>query len=274
MSSSTKKISTSVPHSNGKYILKQNSLNNNNSQSFKGFSRLNGRKYQIGSFTPRFIKIFYSYLATKKKKDVTTMQTVLDNFQIEKIKGMSQKELLRDDLAEEIKKYKELSKKHNKLNSYIHSKTQKKIKTVKNNRANLLESLSKYKFNKDDDQSLKTISTTKMFKIARKGDEIKVPSLTERNDQSTKSRISFLDLQEREKNKKMSKTLRDKYINTLKYNREKIRLSCDFIMKESQNSIIHGKKTIEKFNENWDKYKNLQKFRFPETKLDYFNFNS
>lgn len=235
-------------------------------ESLPEFQRINPKYFQQGSFSPRFLNLFNNYLSSKKKKDVTNMRTMLDNFQLEKIKGMSEKELFRDEIAEEIKKYKELDQKKIKTDKRI------KLKAIKDNRANLLESLSKYTKDNDKIKIFKPLSISKMFQ-PKKDDGIHVKSYTERKYDFTKNKIRNLESHENEEKNKIYKTFYDKFINTWKYSRVKIGLSCDFLMKESKKRINNERNTIKRFNSNWEKYKNLQEFKHPETKLDLFNFN-
>ena len=273
MSANAKRICIGIPNLKEKFHIRQHTFNTNYTNSYKGLSNLTGRQFQLGSFTPGFISIYNKYLATERKKKKINLQVILDNFQYEKIQGMSQKELIREEFTEEIKECKESFGNQNKnLDKDKNNKNKKKREKVKNIRENVLESLSNYKFNKNSDiERLKSISISKMFKVAKRKSENKIPPLTERNEYSSKNSFNFLDLKENDKNNKKYKTFGNKFINKIKFNKEKIRTSCDFIMRESQKSIIEGKKAINKFNYSWDKYKNLRKFKYPENKLDFLD---
>ena len=50
------------------------------------------------------------------------------------------------------------------------------------------------------------------------------------------------------------------------YCHNKLNAYCDNITDESLKVIVNGRKTMEKFNNKWNKYKLLQEFKFPETK--------
>ena len=56
----------------------------------------------------------------------------------------------------------------------------------------------------------------------------------------------------------------------MSYYHRKINSYCDKINDDSVKVKINGRKTMEKFNNTWNKYRIVQEFKYPETKKNLF----
>lgn len=99
----------------------------------------------ISSLTPKFNTIYNKYINTQSNIVYPNIRTLLGNYQAEKIKKLSQKESIHEEIGEQIKKNRILHdilkvKKTKTINKNYFSEERNKTKSLKENRINLLDS--------------------------------------------------------------------------------------------------------------------------------------
>jgi len=241
----------------------------------------------IDSLTHKFNHIYYKYIKSKKKTIYPNLYSILNDYRAEKLNKLREQEAMREEIGEEIKNYKnihDLAKKKVPLKEkekYFNN-IQKKEK-LKESRVIILDTFYNYdnkimtkkrKYLKDlEDTNINNfISPYKIFKIDQNSLEERI-----RNKLRNKTNVNF--------NKKKLIGLIDKRMNTntknmkkkkliikdcWSYCHNKLNVFCDSITDESIKLKINGRKTMEKFNTSWNKYKKIQEYKYPETKKQIF----
>jgi hypothetical protein len=62
----------------------------------------------IGSLTPRFNNIYQKYINSKKATIYPNIRSILNDFRAEKLNKLNEQETMREEIGQEIKKYKEI----------------------------------------------------------------------------------------------------------------------------------------------------------------------
>lgn len=198
-------------------------------------------------------------------------------------------------------------KKTSTINKNFFSSDKNKTTFLKENRANILDTFNTYALNGKltsrkkwknvgDYLIYKSLDVKKMFqkKINKKKeksfklytqddikiiDESKYNNKTENDGFNIKIKNKSINdmrrfklikkLEEMEQKEKSSnKNNKMKISNAWKYGHKKLNLFCDNVSNDSQRLQNKGKMTLERFNQNWLKYKKLQEFKYPETQCN------
>ena len=193
---------------------------------------------------------------------------------------------MREEIGEEIKKYKDIHdilKRRgpgvDKEKYYDNVKKQGKLK-LKENKEIILDTFYRYaniikprKRKSMNDKSIyNLVSPNRTFKINKNSLEERIKN---KNNNKTsiyfnpKKMIEILDLKVKENHK--TKDEKKKRIKCCwDYCHNKLNSYCDCINDESMKVKIKARKTMERFNSSWNKYKILQEFKYPETKKQIF----
>lgn len=248
----------------------------------KNFSEKNIDYTQMGSMTPRFVNIYSKYMKSKQKTIYPNIMSILNDYRDEKLKRITEQEAMRGEIGEEIKKYKNLHDmvkrrrlaidREKKYMSFS-NKNKKKLKESKDIVIDIFyqyDNNLKNKRNKNNKE--KTINNLiSPFKIFKKNKNCFFETVKNKNKSSfyinKNQMIQLLDYTRIKKPKeKQGKKLKIK--DCWNYCHNKINSYCDNITDESMKVIISGRKTMDKFNNTWNKYKLIQEFKFPELKKD------
>ena len=135
----------------------------------------------ICTLTPRFIELYSKYIKSKRKTIYPSINSILNDYRAEKLNKLSEQEAMREEIGEEIKKYKDI---HDVLKrkgyfmdkeKYYKNFDEKEKKKLKENKGIILDTFYKYenkiqknnKYIKDlnDKQLMKIVSPFKIFKI-------------------------------------------------------------------------------------------------------------
>ena len=241
----------------------------------------------IGSLTPRFVNIYQKYINSKKATIYPNIRSILNDFRAEKLNKLNEQEAMRGEIGQEIKKYKEI---HELLRrrrpgidneKYFQNFTKKNKKKIKENKGIILDTfcryennslLRKYKNRNKLNLNLNLLSPFKIFKRNKNYLEEKI-----KNKYNNKTEVYFnekkmIDFFEK-KIKEKSKTRDGRKLlikNTWDQCHHKLNAVCDSITDDSIKIKINGIRTMERFNNTWNKYKQIQEFKFPETKKNIF----
>ena len=239
----------------------------------------------IGSLTPRFNNIYTKYINSKKKTIYPNIRSILNEYRAEKLKKLNEQEAMREEIGQEIKKYKdahELLKRKNlgtDKNKYYENFEKKNKKKQKENKGIILDTFYRYESKTQSKKRIKNknlkINLISPFKIFQKNKNSFVEKI--RNKHNNKTEVYFnkkkiVELLE-SKIKEKSRTKDSKKIKIKEcwiHNHHKINAACDSITDDSIKVKINGRKTMDKFNNSWNKYKIIQEFKFPETKKNIF----
>ena len=255
----------------------KNNLNQNNNDYI-----------QLGSLTPRFIKLYSKYIKSKQTTIYPNIHSILNNYRDEKLNKISEQEAMKEEIGEEIKKYKEiheiLKKKGPALDKekYYNNFTSKKENELKENKAIILDTFYRYdnyikaknNLYDDDNSIMNYISPYKIFKRNNNSLEERIKNKYKNKTSAyfNKKKMSeLLDIKIKKKpktrnGKKNEITIKD----YLSYYHRKINSYCDKINDDSVKVKINGRKTMEKFNNTWNKYRIVQEFKYPEIKKNLF----
>ena len=131
---------------------------------------------------------------------------------------------------------------------------------------------SKYLKDFKDKQLMKIISPYKIFKIDKDSLEERIKN---KNNNKTamyfnsKKMLELINSTIKEKPKtKDGKKIKLK--DCWDYCHQKINSYCDSITDDSIKVKINGRKTLQRFNHTWNKYKIIQEFKNPETKRNIY----
>lgn len=263
----------------GKRLSIGNNLRNN-------FNLKSNEYTKIGSRTPRFINLYSKYIKSKQTTIYPNIHSILNEYRAEKLNKLSEQEAMREEIGEEIKKYKDIHdilKRRgpgvDKEKYYDNVKKQGKLK-LKENKEIILDTFYRYaniikprKRKSMNDKSIyNLVSPNRTFKINKNSLEERIKN---KNNNKTsiyfnpKKMIEILDLKVKENHK--TKDEKKKRIKCCwDYCHNKLNSYCDCINDESMKVKIKARKTMERFNSSWNKYKILQEFKYPETKKQIF----
>lgn len=243
----------------------------------------------VGSLTPRFMNLYSKYIKSKQKTFYPNITSILNDYRAEKLNKLSEQEAMREEIGEEIKKYKDI---HDILKRKGHSVDKEKYfknlskqgKTkLKENKGIILDTFYRYenkvkqkrsKYLKDfkDKQLMKIISPYKIFKIDKDSLEERIKN---KNNNKTamyfnsKKMLELINSTIKEKPKtKDGKKIKLK--DCWDYCHQKINSYCDSITDDSIKVKINGRKILQRFNHTWNKYKIIQEFKNPETKRNIY----
>ena len=141
--------SISMPHLSSNNKAKSSVENNanltvenkSNYKHFFGFSK----KIPISSFTPKFQKIYLRYLKEKRRKYCPSIVELIAEHKTDKIREMTDTEALKDDIGEEMTKFKSMLNMNRKQKSIVKEGGLDNAGDLyKENRTGLLMSLTKY----------------------------------------------------------------------------------------------------------------------------------
>ena len=238
----------------------------------------------ICTLTPRFIELYSKYIKSKRKTIYPSINSILNDYRAEKLNKLSEQEAMREEIGEEIKKYKDI---HDVLKrkgyfmdkeKYYKNFDEKEKKKLKENKGIILDTFYKYenkiqknnKYIKDlnDKQLMKIVSPFKIFKIDKDSLEERIKNKYNNKTAfyfNSKKMLELIDSTIKEKPKtRDGKRIRIK--ECWDYCHHKINSYCDRITDDSIKLKINGRKTMERFNNSWNKYKIIQEFKNPETK--------
>ena len=261
-------------------LAKRLSLGNN----IRNNIHLKSNEYtQISSRTLRFINLYSKYIKSKQTTIYPNIRSILNEYRAEKLNKLSEQEAMREEIGEEIKKYKdihEILKKRgpgvDKEKYYDNFKKQNKLK-FKENRGIILDTFYRYDSiiipkKKKKFFKYNLISPYKTFRINKNSLEERIKNKY-KNKTSTyfnpKKLIDLLESKIRENNKTKDEK-KKKIKNCWDYCHNKLNSYCDSINDESVKVKIRARKTMDRFNTSWNKYKIVQEFKFPETKKQIF----
>ena len=261
-------------------LFKQSSISNPN---FKDNNYIN-----IGSLTPRFNNIYQKYINSKKATIYPNIRSILNEFRAEKLNKLNEQETMREEIGQEIKKYKEIHELLRKRRAiidrekYFEKLTKKNKKKIKENKGIILDTFCRYEENNSLSKrfkiknkinvNLNLISPYKIFQRNKNSFEEKIKNKCKNKTEinfNKKKMIDFLEKKFKEKQRTrdgkilLIKDCWDQYHN-------KINAVCDSITDDSIKIKINGRRTVDKFNNTWNKYKQIQEFKFPETKKNIF----
>lgn len=128
-----------------------NSINNNKNSS-------GHRSYFSSSYTKKFRQIFNQYLSKNQKPSQPNINDLLNQFQSTKIKDMTEKELLKEEIGQEIKKFSDISNLMKKTRKTFDD-TEKslslgRVAKTKEDRMNFLQAMSKMHYNTENLQEI------------------------------------------------------------------------------------------------------------------------
>ena len=237
------------------------------------------------SLTPRFMELYSKYIKSKRKTEYPSITSILNDYRAEKLNKLSEQEAMREEIGEAIKKYKDIhdviKRKGYSIDKekYYKSFGEQEKNRVKENRGIVLDTFYKYdnkimqKKNKyfrdfNDKQLMKIVSPYKVFKIDKDSLEERIKNKYNNKTSvyfNSKKILELIDNTIKEKPKtRDGKRIRIK--DCWDYCHHKINSYCDKITDDSIKLKINGRKTMERFNKTWNKYKIIQEFKNPETK--------
>jgi len=254
-----------------------------NNDSIKNLKNTNPDYISIHSLTPKFVKIYSKYIRTKKKSMYPKISTVLSEFRAEKLNKLNEQETMEEEVGKEIKKYREI---HNILRlkgvaldreKCLNDLMKQYKNKVKENKENLLDKFQqcdnlikiKSKPIKIINQKAKCIiSPFKMFKTSRNAYNDKLQNTfinkTEVQFNKNKNKIYELYGSNKKEDSKSKERKRIRMKDSMEKYHRKINSFCDSIEFDAIKTKFNGRKTIDKFNSTWNKYKLLQEFKYPE----------
>ena len=260
-------------------LIRRISINKSNKNNFLR----NDKDYiPIGSLTSRFNKLYVKYIKSKQRTIYPNIHSILNNYRSEKLNKLSEQEAMKEEIGEEIKKYKDIHDiikrkghsvdKEKYYNNYSRHNKQK----LKENREIILDTFNRFdnrlktieNTNFNDKEMMKIVSPYKVFKINKNSLEERI-----KNKFKNKTAVYFnrknlnglIDITLKEKPKtRDGKKIKIK--DFWDYFHRKINSYCDRITNDSIKVKVNGRKTMDRFNNSWNKYKIIQNFKNPETK--------
>ena len=245
----------------------------------------NNKYINIGSLTPRFNNIYQKYINSKKATIYPNIRSILNDFRAEKLNKLSEQEAMREEIGQEIKKYKEINELLRRRRpgidkeKYFQNFTNRNKKKVKENKGIILDTFYRYednslarKYKNKFNLNLNLLSPFKIFKRNKNSFEEKIKNKNKIKTEiyfNKKKMIDFLEKKIKEKprtrdgRKLLIKDCWDQY-------HHKLNAVCDSITDDSIKIKINGRRTMDKFNNSWNKYKQIQEFKCPETKKNIF----
>ena len=264
----------------------------------KNFSEKNIDFIQIGSLTPRFVNIYSNYIKSKQKTIYPSIRSILNDYRAEKLNKITDQEAMKEEIGEAIKKYKDMHEmlKRRRLafnkDKYYKSFSKKNKDNLKEKKEIILDTFYSYydncydnDNNNDSNNNIKPkrskyinekkfknlISPYNIFIKNKKMFGEKIKNKYKNNSYFSKKKlIELLENKIKEK-PKTRHGRRLKIKECWDYCHNKINAYCDNITEESMKVIVNGRRTLEKFNNSWNKYKLLQEFKYPETKKNIRN---
>ena len=239
----------------------------------------------VGSLTPRFMNLYSKYIKSKQKTIYPNIRSILNEYRADKIKKLTEQEAMREEIGEEIKKYKDIHdiiKRKGPINreKYFNNLSKQNKKKLKENKGIILDTFFQYdskikpRNNKyiNEKDVMKLISPYKIFKVNKNSLEERIKNKYANKTSinfNSKKLLEFIESKIKEKTK-----IRDgkkiKIRDCWDYCHNKINSFCDSITDDSIRIKINGRKTMERFNSTWNKYKKIQEFKNPETKRHYY----
>jgi hypothetical protein len=266
---------------NGKMpiLIRRLSINKINKNNLIG----NEKNYiSIGSLTPRFNKIYSKYIKSKQRTIYPNISSILNDYRSEKLNKLSEQEAMKEEIGEEIKKYKDmhdiLKRKGHSIDKekYFNNYSKHNKKQLKENRGIILDTFDRFENRintipdtySNDKEMMKIVSPYKIFKINKNFLEERIKNKLKNKTAfyfNRKKMIDLIDTTIKEKPKtRDGKKIKIK--DCWDYFHLKINSYCDMITDDSIRVKINGRKTLDRFNNSWNKYKIIQKFKNPETK--------
>ena len=266
---------------NGKmpFLIRRLSINKINKNNLIG----NEKNYiSIGSLTPRFNKIYSKYIKSKQRTIYPNISSILNDYRSEKLNKLSEQEAMKEEIGEEIKKYKDihdiLKRKGHSIDKekYFNNYSRHNKKQLKENRGIILDTFDRFENRiktiqdtySNDKEMMKIVSPYKIFKINKNSLEERIKNKLKNKTAfyfNRKKMIDLIDTTIKEKPRtRDGKKIKIK--DCWDYFHLKINSYCDMITDDSIRVKINGRKTLDRFNNSWNKYKIIQKFKNPETK--------
>ena len=260
-------------------LIRRLSINKSNKNNSIG----NEKEYiPIGSLTPRFNKLYLKYIKSKQTTIYPNINSILNDYRSEKLNKLSEQEAMKEEIGEEIKKYKDihdiLKRKGQSIDKekYYNNYSRHNKKKLKENRGIILDTFDRFENSvkafqdtfSNDKEIMKIVSPYKIFKINKNSLEERIKNKIKNKTAiffNRKKIIDLIDITKKEKPKtRDGKKIKIK--DCWDFFHRKINSYCDRITDDSIKVKINGRKTMDRFNNSWNKYKIIQHFKNPETK--------
>ena len=240
---------------------------------------------QIGSLTPRFNDLYSKYIKSKQTTLYPNISYILKAYRAEKLNKLSEQEAMREEIGEEIRKYKsihDILKKGGPLidkRKYYNTFKNRNTRLFKENKGIILDTFQQYEDDKktknkiNNEKYLTSLSPYKIFKRNTNSLDEKIKNKYKNKTSTSFNKNKMIELLNI-KLKKKPKTRNGKKIIKLRdyfdFCHKKINSYCDKINDDTIKVKINGRKTVEKFNNSWNKCRIMQKFKYPQTKKHIF----
>ena len=229
----------------------------------------------LTSLSPRFNNIYSKYKNSQKKQFYPDVMSLLNDFKNEKLKNFREAESMKEEIDEEIKKYKlihDMLKRKNNIDKTYFSYGKSIKRKIKENKFNLIQTFktfakkgkitSRKKWKNIYDTIVpKDISPKLMFKHKHIIKE-KTHYTTKNNSTLSSRRQNLVDFLEQKEKDELKK--KNGVSHAWRFGQQKINIVCDDIIEDSKITRHDGKERLKRFNKTWSKYKKLKEFRYPD----------
>jgi hypothetical protein len=253
---------------------------------------VNTKKYTIlACCSPKFQHIYNNYkMQNQEPKVKPDIHLLLSEHRVEKLKSLTEVEILKDEIGDEIKKFKELqtiiipdrlSQKTSEIS------TKNLVPKLKEKRQSLLITFKnfkkKHKLPAIKGQRRIIIDTTflnadkMIYEDNKFGDNFKKQLIKKRNEKIRNNTLRQIELNSQNNiaNNTSTNTMMNSSI--LRTTINNMNTKINFMSNEIENDLFNLKKTystnFNNFNTQYEDWKNAQEFKYPELRPEYVKHN-
>jgi hypothetical protein len=255
---------------------------------------VNTKKYTIlACCSPKFQHIYNNYkLQNQEEKVKPDIHLLLSEHRVEKLKTLTEVEILKDEIVDEIRKFKELqtiilpdrlSQKTSEIS------TKNLVPKIKEKRQSLLITFKnfkkKHKLPAIKGQRRIIIDTTflnadkMLYEDEKFGENYKKQLIKKRNEKIRKNTLRQIELNSQINNNLANNTSTNSIMNNtvLRSTMDNMNTKIHFLSNEIENDLFNLKKTystnFNNFNTQYENWKNANEFKYPELRPEYVKNN-